>query len=613
MTGRWRRAALVLAAILCCGDLVEGGAKGTADRLLLLVPDDVSLTEPNVQLWSDAASEEGLHLVPIHDSEFARPSFGGSSAAGVILPDGIHRKTSDAFVAAIRQYVAGGGKLMLVYDAGALSAEGRYALGQCRLSDLAGIDYVLYDALREKTTEWSSVGGDAAVVRELGIPPGKYYPIDERGIALAKASAGAPEVRLRNYKYGDLRYPSFVTSGKYSGKVLLRSEAGIVAGEHSYDKGAVLFVNLPLAYLKSNTDGLLLHVFLKYFAEHMLALPYLMAVPEGVGGLVLNWHIDSNAAIQPLVELNSWGPLQEQGPYSIHATAGPDDTSFGDHQGFNIEHNSLSQELIRHYVKQGSQVGSHGGWLHDYFSSHVENGNPADLEPLLVLNKTALEQVTGKPVVEYSAPSGNQPQWVTQWLEAHGFLAYYYTGNTGMGPTQGYRNGLREGQNIWSFPILELDRAASFEEMKSEGYSQEEILGWLEAVTEFAVGQHTVRLVYFHPPGILPYKDLVFRWLETTGRMRSAGKFRWYTMAELAAFLNTRKQVEWEVSAEGRNVKLAATHAQDLEHQSWWLPATRFREVQIVHGSASIVREDGGWRVVAGSGNHLELKAETVP
>ena len=85
----------------------------------------------------------------------------------------------------------------------------------------------------------------------------------------------------------------------------------------------------------------------------------------------------------------------------------------------------------------GYEIGSHGGWIHDYFSAHVETDNPKDLEQFLALNKDSLERVTGKPVVEYSAPNGNQPPWVTHWLEAHGFVAYYFTGDTGMGPTAG--------------------------------------------------------------------------------------------------------------------------------------------------------------------------------
>ena len=131
---------------------------------------------------------------------------------------------------------------------------------------------------------------------------------------------------------------------------------------------------------------------------------------------------------------------------------------------------------------------------------------PRDLEQFLALNKNALEHVTGKTVVEYSAPDGNQPAWVTHWLESHGFVAYYFTGDTGMGPTQGYRGGTREGQNIWAFPILHLDRAAGFEEMGSEGYSDSEVGRWLDAITEFASDHQSVRLIYFHPPGILPYQ-----------------------------------------------------------------------------------------------------------
>jgi len=50
------------------------------------------------------------------------------------------------------------------------------------------------------------------------------------------------------------------TSGKYSGKVLFQSTNGLVAGQSSYQKGSVLFVNLPLGYLKGNTDGLMLRV-----------------------------------------------------------------------------------------------------------------------------------------------------------------------------------------------------------------------------------------------------------------------------------------------------------------------------------------------------------------
>ena len=605
---------IILVAVLAWSWATHDRFRSTADRLLLLVPDGVSFSDPKVTMWLDAGSEEGLHVVPVHDSEFLRPLWGESQCAGVILPDSIHQQASDLFVATLHRFVADGGNLMLVYDAGTFSLNGVYAAGRSRLSDLAGVDYALYDKLAGKTIQWSKVTSTNAIVSQLEIPPGKYYPFhtddtQENGQSLTPDRNF--EVELRRYKYGDLQYPSFVTSGNFAGEVLFRSSNGLVVGQHSYQKGSVLFVNLPLGYLKGNTDGLMLHVFLKYFASHALSLPYLMPVPDGIGGLVLNWHIDSNAAIKPLQEMSSWTLLQ-QGPYSIHITAGPDAGRVGDRKGFDADHNPVSQDLIRKYKGLGYEIGSHGGWIHDYFSAHVETDNPKDLERFLALNKDSLERVTGKTVEEYSAPNGNQPPWVTHWLEAHGFVAYYFTGDTGMGPTQGYRNGVREARNVWAFPILHLDRAAGFEEFMTEGYSDSEVARWLAAVTDFTTDQHSVRLMYFHPPGILPYHDLVDRWVEQTARLKADGRFRWYTMTELANFLNSRKQVKWKMSDKGGLITVEATHPQTLDHQTWRIPATKFAQPKIVEGSAKVVRDNDAWMIIAGEGKDLRFETETV-
>ena len=390
---------IILVAVLAWSWATHDRFRSTADRLLLLVPDGISFSDPKVTMWLDAGSEEGLHVVPVHDSEFLRPLWGESQCAGVILPDSIHQQASDLFVATLHRFVADGGNLMLVYDAGTFSLNGVYAAGRSRLSDLAGVDYALYDKLGGKTIQWSKVTSTNAIVSQLEIPPGKYYPFHTDDSTQENGQSLTPdrnfEVELRRYKYGDLQYPSFVTSGNFAGEVLFRSSNGLVVGQHSYQKGSVLFVNLPLGYLKGNTDGLMLHVFLKYFASHALSLPYLMPVPDGIGGLVLNWHIDSNAAIKPLQEMSSWTLLQ-QGPYSIHITAGPDAGRVGDRKGFDADHNPVSQDLIRKYEGLGYEIGSHGGWIHDYFSAHVETDNPKDLEQFLALNKDSLERVTGK-------------------------------------------------------------------------------------------------------------------------------------------------------------------------------------------------------------------------
>ena len=606
-----KRAATIVAGAFCFLALAtwlvvrayDHFSAGT-DGLILLVPDGAGFSDPRVTVWLDAGSEEGLHVIPMHDSAFLRPLFGRPKCAGVILPDSIHQEASDLLLGEIRNYVANGGNLMLVYDAATKSIQGFYPSGHSRLSDLAGVDYALYKNLGDATIRSGDITSTIQLMKQIGVPPGKYFPFLPPSAAIENTTS----TQLRRYQYGNLEYPSFVTAGDYAGQVLLRSSAGVAAGYHHYEKGRVLFVNLPLGYLKGDTDGLPLHAFLQYFAVHILSLPHLLSVPDGVGGLVLNWHVDSNAAISALQAMNAWTILQ-QGPYSIDITAGPDTYAFGDNGGFNVLHNPVSQDLVRKYMRLGDEIGSHGGWIHNYFAAHVETDSPRDMAKFLDLNKDALERVTGKRVVEYAAPNGDQPEWVTHWLESRGFLAYYFTGDAGMGPTQGYRQGQREGQNIWAFPVTQLDRAASFEEFSGEDISFGVIQQWLEALTGFVVDRQEVRLIYFHPPGILPYQEVVHNWLEKTAQLKAQGSFRWYTMAQVANFLNSRKRVEWTLTERDGLASLKATNSQSLAHQTWSLPADTFGRPVVIRGAVTVLQNGDAWLVDAGEANQLEVQA----
>ena len=175
MKSRWTIAGVagLLLALMVGSWGLYGRAAFTADRILLLLPDGTSFSDPKVTVWLDAGSEEGLHLVPIHDSDFVRPLFPVTKCAGVILPDSIHQKAGDVFIVALHRFVAGGGKLMLVYDAATLSLQGRYAASRSRLSDLAGVNYALYDTLHDNSIQWGTVTGKREVVQQMDIPPGK--------------------------------------------------------------------------------------------------------------------------------------------------------------------------------------------------------------------------------------------------------------------------------------------------------------------------------------------------------------------------------------------------------------------------------------------------------
>lgn len=605
-------------------DRVSSFAEGAEDTLAVLTPDSVSSVDPRLTVWLDAASEEGLHAVAIRDSDLEA---GTRHYAGVILADGLHLTASDALLAALQAYVHSGGNLMLVYDSGTMMPGGRPA-ARSRFSDLVGVDYALHDSPRDDVTRRAGIWGRLAVMDALGIPPGKAMPApqdltttgQEQVASLASANPiGQAEVlssplrpayyTVDTYAYGHIAYTSFVTKGTYAGEKLLQSAAGLVAGFERHGRGSVLFVNLPLGYLALRTDALLLYGFLHYFSQQ-IGLPFLAAVPDGLGGLVLNWHLCAGDSQPALLVLEKLG-FFEQGPYSFHFTAGPDRDKIGDGLGMDLPNNPEMQRWIHFLEKRGNAIGNHGGWAHNVFGFNVNEDNEAEFRHYLELNTEAVERVTGHAIREFSAPQGNLPKWVTRWLDEHGFVGYYFTGNTGLGPSRPYRDGQRSNQAQWSFPIASLGKAASLEDMHFSHVPDAEVAAWLRDMSDFVSRQRVSRLIYMHPPGANYYPDALLSWLSKTAELQQRGVFRWYTMSGLADFLNARQQVEWRAgrSRDRKTLLITATHSRSLAHQTWFLPREMYERPQILAGNARIVKQPDRWIIIAGDGSRLAFSA----
>ncbi len=613
-----------------------------ADTLLLLLPDSTDYNLPAVREWLDAANEEGLHLEPIHDSDFLDP-LSNLQAAGVIIPDQIHRTANDVLIGELYRYVHSGGNLMVVYDACTWDLNGRFPPGDSRLSGLTGVRYASYDLYRTTTMEPAQVTGTSAAMHELGIPPGsfvpvsnegggkleRWHPVADQGLAKNEFAKNVANTEANKryafaaYQYGDIDYPIFRTAGDFDGTVLLKSKRGLAAGYRQEELGQVLFVNLPLGYLASRTDGLLLHSFLHFFGVRMLGLPYLASVPDGVGGLIFNWHVDARSSLRPLKALADAG-IFDRGKFSIHITAGPDVDAIGDHKGLDVEHDPEIQKWIHYWLAHGDEIGSHGGWIHNYFGNNVSdansNNNESEFERYLVMNKEALEKVSGTRVTEYSAPVGNQPEWVTRWLERNGIVAYYFTGDAGLGPTRVYRNDKRDGSDIWGFPILHMGKEASLEEMGFDDIPINDVRDWLLAVTDFTARQHEARLIYAHPYGAERFFRTLRTWLDSADALQTEGRFRWYTMTELAGFLSQRDSVRWSLlrtsgSLSSGRISLRASHAKTLDHQTWVFPQEYYGDARVIDGKATIRVEDGMIFVAAGDGRELrvELSQRSIP
>ena len=577
-------------------------------RLALVLPDEGSDDDQQVLAWRDAAAEIGFPLDLVRASQLLREGNNLRDAA-LILPDTLHRRMNDALLARVTRLVQDGARLMLVFDAGINDMNGRYHPQQSRLSSLAGVRYGLYGALAEGMLREQVAWVDPDALPLLHMPPGKLMRQNsDRPLTSAQAAPARNEqLAVVGYHYGRLRYPVFATDGHYKGRRLMHGDGdSLVAGVQRLGQGEVLFVNMPLTYLKLRTDGLFMHMFLRFFAQDMAQLPQLSPMPEARGALVMNWHIDSGAAVPAMERLAQLGAF-EQGPYSVHLTAGPDVDVPGDGLGMDLPHNAAMQQWVRRFADRGDEVGGHGGWIHNEFGRLISTQNPARSTQLIERNSEAIWTASGKPVREYSAPTGNHPAWVTPWLRARGVRSYYFTGDIGMAPTRSYQDGKRGPSDVWAFPVLSYGSYAAFEEAAAKQVGEGDISAWLKDVSDFCADNRTVRLVYFHPPGIALYPQAFRQWLEHTKQLVGSERLRWTTMAQQADFANHRLQVQWQVQAAPSGLQLVATDADSLAHMTWLLPAQRYAQPKVLEGAAQVTRDGVYWRVTAGPAARLVL------
>ncbi len=322
--------------------------------------------------------------------------------------------------------------------------------------------------------------------------------------------------------------------------------------------------------------------------------------PNGKGGLVFNWHVDYRKAVDVHVgQLDKQG-VWDHGPYSIHFTAGPDVNNIGDGLGMDLPNNVKAQKWLRKFNLQGHQVASHGGWIHNYYGINASEDNGADFKQFLALNHEAVAAVLGRKATEYSAPLGNNPFWAMDWLQDYGILGYYFTGHTGMGPTTAYREGKATNRGMWAFPVSPLGEYATFEEFSRYGVSDAQITRWYAALMDFAVYNRTSRMIYAHPPGAVGYSQAIKALLQSADAYEDNSYFQWYTMTELARFMNKRAQVSWRITVDSKGMyRFDASHPSSLKDQTWLLPKRSHDYPSVVQGKANVFEDALHWIVTA--------------
>ena len=466
---------------------------------------------------------------------------------------------------------------------------------------------------------------------------GSGTPVELDAGAATLGAADSSLQTISSYGFGPLSYFSYVTTGAFPGTVQLSSpEHGLVAGNRNYGSGQLLFVNLPLGYFKAvGTDGAPLHGYLTQFARDQVGVASLSVQPRGVGGLIFNWHVDDGDDLTTnLKYLLDKSKLLQSGPYSIHFTAGPDVITVGDGNGMNLPNNAAAQDLVRRVGNFGKyasgknalpvkhELGSHGGWIHDFWGANASEANVPDLSRLLAQNFDAIEAVTGAKIREYSSPQGNTPRWAVNWLEARGVVGMYLVGDVGAGMLRSWRatktsipvDSARLSNRLWSSPVTPLGQFATFEEFDEFAVGDTVSAQWLIDLQSFVVNRRTNRQFYVHPPGAQAHLGPVMAMVSRGDALKKSGQFNWYTMAQLADFSQRRVETSWSSTTSATGVAtFTASNPETLTDVTWLLPRQRFGSPSVISGKAQVSSDSSHWVVVANSGTSLSFRANELP
>ncbi|HKT87931.1 MAG TPA: hypothetical protein VJQ59_05815, partial [Candidatus Sulfotelmatobacter sp.] len=121
--------------------------------------------------------------------------------------------------------------------------------------------------------------------------------------------------------------------------------------------------------------------------------------------------------------------------------------------------------------------------------------------------------------------------------------------------------------------------------------------------------EHTARLIYTHPFGAERFFATIKTWLDSADSFERQGRFRWYTMTELATFLTQRESVQWSFTrTRPDQFLLHGSSPKTLAHDTWVFPHSSYHTARIVDGHADIRLQDGMIFITASGGRELSVE-----
>jgi len=509
--------------------------------------------------YESVLQEEGVPYAQVNVLQLTamKPVDAAKRVPAVILPDGLLQNVPQAFATWVRQYVAAGGNVAIIYDVGVKDAKGFY-LDKAALAELVGLNYMTYSKLGAEAYATGNIRFSSTSSRDFfQIPFGKTVE----------------QLTLSSYGYGALTYPiarneavrPLPASAIYAYGVTEKQEEFPALVVADVGKGKALYVNLPLGYLKAYSDDLPMRAILRTFLFDVVGMPHLLNVPYARGGLVINWHVDSDIEHVSLPYLLKKGVLRKEIPASIHITAGDFFLTPHDNAGFDADH--WGKKIVLQ-LKDYGVIGSHGGWAHNWFSGNISKGifKDKEIRENIVKNNESLEKIIGYKITEYSAPNGVHPQPVaTEILQDLGVIAYYYTGDSGSAPNRVFHSGKMVSDQVIAFPIMPFGKSGSIGEMKLlENKPAQEVGEWYTQTLNYVIRNRTMRLIYTHPYDFQHYPQAMTAFFDRVVFLQSNKEIAVQPMSEYAKFLLRFLKTTAVFSQEGKKLVIRLANPEGL-------------------------------------------------
>ena len=512
---------------------------------VLLVHGDGEEKSIGIRAFASVMEEEGVAYRIVSNSELitTNPEILVTHKPVLIYPDKAAENISADTQGWLRRYLEAGGFVELASDAGSRRNDGSYWIEGGVFDRIAGVEREVKKG-QKRVLQFLS-----GPIRFADKKSAQYF-----GIPAGKRNA---EEKIIGYRYGVLQYSYeyFDINSQSNARVYAWGEA---EGKKTplimlrkIKKGRMLFVNLPLAYLKGHSDDLILRSVLRTFLFKMVHLPHIVSSPDAKGGLVLNLHVDYDREHITLPRCVEEGFISPKLRYSIHVTAGPDCNKPGDGEGFDAD--GKGKKVLQEIEKFGT-IGSHGGWAHNWFSESILNGNldRAGIKKYIRMNNEALEKVTGYKIKEYSAPNGVFPQPESaKILENLGMESYYYTGDSGSAPNRTFFDNKMVSKKVIAFPVVSDGDKASLYEYRKAGISDGALVKILTGVVDYTISNRVVRLMYTHPHDIFDehYEVAAKAFIAYCIAQQESGKLHVEPMSFFRDFLirmtETKEVLQW--------------------------------------------------------------------